>query len=144
MWDFWATACYQNPLSHFSAHYKKPGLQSQNFSFSHWYDMLIYDLNFDELTKLLSSWGQPAFRARQLWTGLYKNFWQMPDDFTNLPLNLRQKLAESFSFDILTPSLKLDSSDGQTRKMLFKLRDGKQIETVLMRDRKSTRLNSSH
>ncbi len=101
--------------------------------------MLIYDLNFDELTKLLSSWGQPAFRARQLWTGLYKNFWQMPDDFTNLPLNLRQKLAESFSFDILTPSLKLDSSDGQTRKMLFKLRDGKQIETVLMRyDRRRT------
>ena len=63
----------------------------------------------------------------------------MPDDFTNLPLDLRQKLAESFSFDILTPSLKLDSSDGLTRKMLFKLRDGKQIETVLMRyDRRRT------
>ena len=101
--------------------------------------MLIYDLNIKELTDLVTSWGQPGFRARQLWTGLYKNFWQSPAEFTNLPIDLRQKLADHFRFDILTPSMKLDSSDGQTRKMLFKLQDGRQIETVLMRyDRRRT------
>ncbi len=101
--------------------------------------MLIYDLDFAALTQIVTAWGQPAFRARQIWTGLYKNFWQSPDEFTNLPLALREKLATELQFDILTPTLKLDSSDGQTRKTLFKLPDGRQIEAVLMRyDRRRT------
>jgi len=95
--------------------------------------MLIYDLDFPELTALVTSWGQPAFRARQVWDGLYKIFWQTPEEFTNLPLELREKLAREIHFDILTPTLKLASSDGQTRKTLFKLPDGRQIEAVLMR-----------
>ncbi|MCX6065480.1 MAG: radical SAM protein, partial [Chloroflexi bacterium] len=101
--------------------------------------MLIYDLDFAALTQIVTAWGQPAFRARQIWTGLYKNFWQSPDEFTNLPLALREKLAAELQFDVLTPTLKLDSSDGQTRKTLFKLPDGRQIEAVLMRyDRRRT------
>jgi 23S rRNA (adenine2503-C2)-methyltransferase len=36
-------------------------------------------------------------------------------------------------FDALVPTLKLDSSDGHTRKTLYELHDGKQIEAVLMR-----------
>ncbi len=95
--------------------------------------MLIYDLDFSELTNIVSSWGQPAFRARQIWTGLYKNFWAAPDEFTNLPKELREKLAAEIRFEVLTPTLKLDSSDGQTRKTLFKLPDDRQIEAVLMR-----------
>jgi 23S rRNA (adenine2503-C2)-methyltransferase len=101
--------------------------------------MLIYDLDFPQLTEVVTSWGQPVFRATQIWTGLYKNFWQSPDKFTNLPNALREKLAETFRFDILTPTLQLDSSDGQTRKTLFKLQDNRQIEAVLMRyDRRRT------
>jgi 23S rRNA (adenine2503-C2)-methyltransferase len=70
---------------------------------------------------------------------LYKNFWQTPDDFTNLPKSLREKMAATLRFDVLTPTLKLDSSDGQTRKTLFQLPDGQQIEAVLMRyDRRRT------
>lgn len=93
----------------------------------------IYDLTLPDLTSLLQSWGEPAFRAKQVWTGLYKQFWNKPEEFTNLPLTLRQKLKESVRFEALTPSLKLDSSDGQTRKTLFRLDDGRQIEAVLMR-----------
>jgi len=100
---------------------------------------LIYDLNLPALTDLLASWGEPAFRAKQVWTGLYKNFWNSPDQFSNLPISLRTKLSESVNFEILTPTLKLDSSDGQTRKTLFQLPDGKQIEAVLMKyDRRRT------
>jgi 23S rRNA (adenine2503-C2)-methyltransferase len=95
--------------------------------------MLIYDLDLPALTNLVTSWGQPAFRARQIWTGLYKNLWVSADEFTVLPGTLRNKLAEEIDFAILTPTLKLDSSDGQTRKTLFKLADGRQIEAVLMR-----------
>lgn len=95
--------------------------------------MLIYDLDLLTLTDLVKSWGEPAFRAKQIWTGLYKNFWQTPDEFTNLPKGLREKLAAEVRFDILIPTLKLDSTDGQTRKTLFKLPDGRQVEAVLMR-----------
>ena len=95
--------------------------------------MLIYDLDFPKLTELVTGWNEPAFRAKQIWTGLYKNFWQSAEEFTNLPKPLREKLAETFIFEALTPTLKLDSSDGLTRKTLFKLQDGRQIEAVLMR-----------
>ena len=95
--------------------------------------MLIYDLDLPALTELVTSWGEPAFRARQIWGGLYKNFWQSPAEFTSLSKTLREKLAAEVQFEALTPTLKLDSTDGQTRKTLFKLADGRQIEAVLMR-----------
>ena len=101
--------------------------------------MLIYDLDFSELVEIVVAWGQPVFRAQQIWDGLYKNFWQSPDEFTNLPKVLREKLAAEIRFDIITPTLKLDSTDRQTRKTLFRLQDGRQIEAVLMRyDRRKT------
>lgn len=100
---------------------------------------LIYNLDPKDLTELVKSWGEPAFRAKQIWQGLYKNLWQTPDEFTNLPKTLREKMAANLRFNLLTPTLKLDSSDGQTRKTLFKLPDGRQIEAVLMRyDRRRT------
>ena len=101
--------------------------------------MLIYDLDISKLTELVTGWNEPAFRAKQIWTGLYKNFWQSPEEFTNLPISLREKMAETFVFNALTPTLKLDSSDGMTRKTLLRLQDGRQIEAVLMRyDRRRT------
>ncbi len=93
----------------------------------------IYDLDLPALTDLLKGWGQPAYRARQIWQGLYQNFWNKPEEFSNLPKALREQLAAEFDFEILTPTLKLDSRDGQTRKTLFRLPDGRQIEAVLMR-----------
>jgi len=100
---------------------------------------LIYDLDLPALTELLQTWGEPAYRARQIWHGLYKSFWQAPEEFTSLPKSLREKIAAGLSFQPLTPTLKLDSSDGQTRKTLFALADGRQIEAVLMRyDRRRT------
>ncbi|MBK8417298.1 MAG: 23S rRNA (adenine(2503)-C2)-methyltransferase, partial [Anaerolineales bacterium] len=37
--------------------------------------MLIYDLDFPELTKLLKEWKEPAYRAKQVWQGLYQHFY---------------------------------------------------------------------
>jgi 23S rRNA (adenine2503-C2)-methyltransferase len=100
---------------------------------------LVYDLDFPALTQLVKDWGEPAFRAKQIWQGLYKNIWVSPEEFSNLPKSLREKIAKNLRFDILTPTLKLDSTDGQTRKTLFKLPDGRQVEAVLMRyDRRRT------
>jgi 23S rRNA (adenine2503-C2)-methyltransferase len=91
---------------------------------------------------LLKSWGEPAYRARQIWQGLYRQFWTSPEQFSALPNNLRNKLAETFrqsppdtdiSLSSLTPTLVLDSSDRETRKTLFLLPDHRPVEAVLMR-----------
>jgi 23S rRNA (adenine2503-C2)-methyltransferase len=94
--------------------------------------MLIYDLDLPGLTKLLKEWKEPAYRAKQVWQGLYQHLYDSPEQFTTLSKPLREKLKE-LDFIGITPSLVQDSSDGQTRKTLFKLPDGPLIEAVLMR-----------
>jgi 23S rRNA (adenine2503-C2)-methyltransferase len=93
---------------------------------------LIYDFSLDELTTLFKEWGEPAYRARQLWAGLYHNLWETPGQFTNLSLPLRLRLEEHFSFSALQQKDVLVSVDGETIKTLFKLQDGQGIEAVLM------------
>lgn len=101
--------------------------------------ILLYDLSLADLTDLFASWNQPVYRARQAWQGLYKSFWQSAEEFHSLPKALRQQLAAACDFQPLQPALVLDSSDGKTRKTLFTLGDGRQIEAVLMRyDRRRT------
>lgn len=94
---------------------------------------LIHDLDLTELTALIAAWGEPPYRARQIWQGLYKNFWNSAAEFTHLPKSLREKMTAQLRFDALKPTVKLDSTDKQTRKTLFALGDGRQIEAVLMR-----------
>ncbi len=105
---------------------------------------LIYDLDLPALTSLIESWGQPAYRARQVWQGLYRHFWNDPAQFTDLPSSLRMKLAESLRFDALLADTFIESTDRQTRKTLFLLHDGNVIEAVLMRyDKRRTLCISS-
>jgi 23S rRNA (adenine2503-C2)-methyltransferase len=95
--------------------------------------VLIYDLDLSSLSELLHSWGEPAYRARQIWQGLYQHFYNSPSQFPNIPKPLREKLGNEFDFVGIEPVRYLDSSDKQTRKTLFKLHDGHLIEAVLMR-----------
>lgn len=105
---------------------------------------LIYDLDLPALTDLLQSWDEPAYRAKQIWQGLYQHFWNAPEQFTSLPKSLREKITENLNFTALTPTSQLVSSDKQTIKTLFKLHDGKVIEAVLMKyDRRRTLCISS-
>ena len=92
----------------------------------------IYDLTLDELQELLMDWGEPKFRAKQIWQGLYQNLWQNPKEFRNIPKDLQEKLEEHISFSHLKPLTKLKSGDGATEKVLFQLPDNNAIETVLM------------
>jgi 23S rRNA (adenine2503-C2)-methyltransferase len=94
---------------------------------------LIYDLDLPHLTETLERWGEPAYRARQIWQGLHRQLWDNPEQFTSLPRSLRDKLGESFSFSHLWTETMLDSTDGETRKTLFRLPDRQPLEAVLMR-----------
>ncbi len=94
---------------------------------------LIYDLDLPALTEILRAWGEPDYRAMQIWQGLYHQLWNLPSAFSSLPASLRKRLADHFTFSHLEPITILDSRDGETRKTLFQLPDGQPIEAVLMR-----------
>lgn len=94
---------------------------------------LIYDQDLPGLENTLLSWGEPKYRATQIWQGIYQNLWDIPEKFTNLSVSLRKKLADHYQFSNLTPSIVLQSKDGETRKTLFTLLDRRGIEAVLMR-----------
>ena len=93
----------------------------------------LLDLTYVKLQALLTDWGEPGYRADQIWSWLYRRFAAAPEEMTDLPKALRARLAEATYANPLTPLATLDSADGQTRKTLFGLPDGPQIEAVLMR-----------
>ena len=105
---------------------------------------LVYDLDFDSLKNLLTAWGEPAYRAQQIWQGLYQHLWTSPDEFTNMPKTLREKLAAELRWDALKPDIVVQSKDGETVKTLFRLPDEREIEAVLMRysDRRTLCISS--
>ena len=89
----------------------------------------LYDASREDITTLLE--GQPAFRIKQVWEGLYQQFVE-PAQMLTLPVALRNKLNEQFP-----PALNLTSTSvsnkGDTTKFLWSLADGGHpIETVLM------------
>ncbi|MED5368669.1 MAG: 23S rRNA (adenine(2503)-C(2))-methyltransferase RlmN [Pseudomonadota bacterium] len=68
-------------------------------------------------------------RIRQIWSWLYVHGVQDIDKMTTLSGALRNQLAERHTLERLSVSEKQISEDG-TRKYLFKLHDGHEIETV--------------
>jgi 23S rRNA (adenine2503-C2)-methyltransferase len=93
--------------------------------------MNLYDLTQEQLTDLLTTWGEPAYRARQIWEWLYHKKVSDPMQMSNLSLALRQKLAQESQLGVLRLDTARRSADG-TRKHLYRLEDGQLIESVLM------------
>ncbi len=94
---------------------------------------LIYDLDFDTFAQALTELGQQPFRARQIWSGLYQQYYSDFSQFSNISASLRAALSEQYTLDPLTPRASLRSKDQLTEKTLFGLPDDLSVETVLMR-----------
>ena len=94
--------------------------------------MNIKSMTLPELTAALKEIGQPAFRAKQVYTWLHKGV-RSYDEMQNIPKALRQELAEKYP--ICTPKVvrRQESQKDGTIKFLWQLSDGNCIETVLMR-----------
>ncbi len=92
----------------------------------------ISDLSMAELEELAASLGEAKYRAKQLARGLYQSQALSFAELTDLPLGMREKLSEGFVFESLEMVAHRVSTDGLTEKFLFKLRDGRTIETVAM------------
>lgn len=92
----------------------------------------LLSLTLPQLQEWLVARGEPAFRARQVYSWLYQ---QLVSDFSamsNLPQALRAKLAEEASIGPAIVRSEMHSKDDRTRKILLELSDGKLIESVLM------------
>lgn len=94
--------------------------------------MNLYDLTFEQLSELLQSWGEKPYRAHQIWEWLYTHKVSDPDQMSNLPKALRERLSAETQVGVLKQVAEKHSSDGHTVKLLFQLHDGQLIESVLM------------
>lgn len=89
----------------------------------------IRDMALKELEGVLAEWGYPAFRAKQIYSWLYKRGVAGFESMSDLPEALRQKLKHSLGLSSLSPARRFESKD-KTKKFLFRLRDGNHIESV--------------
>jgi 23S rRNA (adenine2503-C2)-methyltransferase len=91
----------------------------------------LYALDLAGMTQLLTDWGEPAFRAKQLYEWVYTKRARSFDEMTNLPSALRRRLSEETTLGTLELVTEQRSHDG-TLKRLYQLPDGQLIESVLM------------
>ena len=85
-----------------------------------------------EIAGVLKEMGQPAFRAKQVYTWLHKAV-RSYEEMTNIPKALREALAEKYPLYAPEAVRKQESAKDGTIKYLWKLADGNCVETVLMR-----------
>ncbi|MEP6674809.1 MAG: 23S rRNA (adenine(2503)-C(2))-methyltransferase RlmN [Ferruginibacter sp.] len=91
----------------------------------------IRNLSQEELISYFETIGDKKFRAKQVYEWLWKKQARSFDEMTNLSLELRQQLAENFSFPALVVDTTQYSTDG-TIKSRFKTFDGHFVEGVLI------------
>ena len=86
----------------------------------------------EEIGAALKALGQPAFRAKQVFSWLHKGV-RSYEEMTNLPKALRQTLETEYPLHIPRVVRKQESQKDGTIKYLWELSDGNCVETVLMR-----------
>src|SRR5437867_4697760 len=85
------------------------------------------------LEAALAERGQPTFHAAQIFRWIYRRGVTDVGAMTDLPLELRRRLAEEFVLTTPTLAHREKSSDG-TEKFLLRLADGRHIESVFIPD----------
>jgi 23S rRNA (adenine2503-C2)-methyltransferase len=90
----------------------------------------LLGLEIPEIEQLLGP-GQPRFRARQIYSALYRERHSDLLRLSNLPLPLRRELAATHAVGLPVVQRRFDSADG-TRRYLLELADGRTVEAVFM------------
>ena len=94
--------------------------------------MNLKSMTLGEMTRLFKDMGQPAFRAKQVYTWLHRGV-RSYEEMTNLPKPLRERLAAEYPIYAPRVVRKQESQRDGTIKYLWELSDGNCVETVLMR-----------
>ncbi|MDL2258220.1 23S rRNA (adenine(2503)-C(2))-methyltransferase RlmN [Eubacteriales bacterium OttesenSCG-928-K08] len=90
----------------------------------------LMDMGLPELKALMAELNEPAYRAKQVLEWLNRG--ERPENMKNIPLALREKLAERPFGGAVIKRTFVSQLDG-TLKFLFELEDGELVEGVLMR-----------
>ena len=95
----------------------------------------VYDLTREQLTDRLVAWGEPTFRAKQVWSQLWGRA-ATYDQMSDVPQGLRERLTADLALGVEVLDERT-ADRGATRKALLRLGGEHVIETVLMgyRDR---------
>src|SRR3954453_19046794 len=85
-----------------------------------------------ELSSLVESFGEPGYRAKQLFEAIYRQRSRTVEEISTLSKELRQKLRKAgHEIGLPTTEKRFISSDGTVR-YLFKFADGESVEAVWM------------
>lgn len=96
----------------------------------------FFDVESDYLEQQIVNWGESKFHAKQITQGVYKHYFADWTQFTMLSKNLRANLNLNYSLNNIQVINHVISKDQGTEKYLFHLKDGKPIESVLIRSNK--------
>jgi 23S rRNA (adenine2503-C2)-methyltransferase len=92
----------------------------------------LLGLQLPELASLVEEFGQPAYRARQLFEALYRQRVETLDQVSTLPQDFRESLSEKgITVGLQAIDKKFVSIDGTVR-YLVSCADGQSVETVWM------------
>ena len=92
----------------------------------------IRSMFIEELEALIKEWGQPKFRAAQIFKWLHEGVTDF-EDMTNIPKELRETLKQKAYIADVKIVKRLESKIDGTVKYVYELTDGEYIESVLMK-----------
>ena len=95
----------------------------------------IKSMTLPQLQEELAAMGEKSFRAGQLFQWMHQKLVRDYDSMTNLPGELRGRLAEGYACSCLRQVRVQESRVDGTKKFLFALEDGHVVESVWMRYR---------
>jgi 23S rRNA (adenine2503-C2)-methyltransferase len=85
----------------------------------------------EEIEAAVAGMNEPPYRARQIYTGLYRRRVSSWDQFTDLGMQLREKLKPRFAIEYPSMLQVFVSRDG-TRRYLFEIAPGQRFESVFI------------
>ncbi len=93
----------------------------------------LADLDAAGRAAAVAELGLPAFRAKQLAQQYYGRLLADPQQMTDLPAAVRDKVADVLFPTLISAAREIECDAGETRKTLWRAHDGTTFESVLMR-----------
>lgn len=93
----------------------------------------IKSLTIEELSRQLAEIGEKSYRAGQLYQWMHQKLARGFAEMSNLPGKLIEHLTEQYTYTALESVRIQESRIDGTKKFLFRLADGNEVETVWMK-----------
>lgn len=92
----------------------------------------LRSFTYEHLCEVIKGLGQPAFRAKQIYSWLHEKRVKDYSEMTNIPASFRDELSEKYPLAKVRIERRLVSKIDGTVKYLFELDDGEHVEGVRM------------